>query len=62
MTSKLMNWLVLTSDVTPQLEDPRGLPSFPNNVDPQCIVQPLPDGVAQPNPYDYLTINGVRVD
>jgi hypothetical protein len=29
LTSELLRWLVLTSDVTPQTDDKRGLPPFP---------------------------------
>jgi len=43
MMQQLFDWLVLTSDVTPMLEDSRDMPAFPYEVDLNCMVQPLPD-------------------
>lgn len=62
LLTRLTDWLVLTSDITPELEDSRGLPAMPNPVNPQCVVQPLPPPTPSPAPppLDYLAINGVH--
>ena len=54
LSASLMEWLVLTSDLTPLKQDNRGLPKFPNPIGP--------DPWAGSNPSDYLTINGVIQD
>eukprot|EP01060_Flectonema_neradi_P012608 TRINITY_DN19385_c0_g1_i2.p1 TRINITY_DN19385_c0_g1~~TRINITY_DN19385_c0_g1_i2.p1 ORF type:complete len:533 (+),score=79.03 TRINITY_DN19385_c0_g1_i2:70-1668(+) len=54
LTVSLMDWLVLTSDVTPVKQDSRGPPKYPYPIGP--------DPWSAISPTDYLTINGVISD
>ena len=59
----LVDWLVLTSDVTPNVLDNRGPPSkqSPYPIDEQCMPEPDVPGPALDdlNVLDYYAINGV---
>ena len=64
MSARLLNWYVQTSDATPGFLDPRGSPKFPYplpTADPWAAALPTSTdtSVEEPNPFDYLTINGV---
>ena len=61
LINKLLDWMVLTGDVTPDSVDSRGGPAFPHPIDAACV--PAESGsndqTAAPKYRDLLEINGV---
>lgn len=57
MSERLTNWLILTSDVTPEVQDQRGFAKFPHPVDTNCL--PHNDQFSA-DVLDYLAINGIN--
>eukprot|EP00051_Salpingoeca_urceolata_P014020 m.177673 g.177673 ORF g.177673 m.177673 type:complete len:625 (-) comp17969_c0_seq3:169-2043(-) len=57
LRTKLLDWLLLTSDITPSTYDPRGPPSYPHPVPSDPWNRPLDE--EQPPVTDYMKINGV---
>lgn len=56
MMTALLDWLVLTSDVTPEHTDSRGGAPYPHALP---AFDPWANPVSVPSPLDYLAINGV---
>lgn len=69
MMRQLLDWLVLTSDITPEYVDPRGPPKYPHEVPPDPWAQPMSPAPSFAStqshlqlfgdPTDLLKINGV---
>lgn len=66
LTNRLLDWLLLTSDVTPAVLDPRGTPQYPHPIPPDPWAAPEAARRAahalQPSPADLLAVNGVVQD
>ncbi len=59
LTAQLLDWMVLTSDITPDNLDSRDLPPFPNPIAPDpWAPEYFPQ--TQTPPSSYLRVNGVR--